>query len=338
MKLLRTHKKAIAALAAAVAAAAVIIGIVAAGGKPTPTAHRAPLPTPPPPVQPKTAVQLFSPFTGEPVNSLKPVIAVKIDNIVFARPQTGLAYADIVYVIPVEGGLSRFMAIFSSRVPRVIGPVRSAREDDINLLRQYGRPALAFSGAQHFLLPVVEHSRIVDLYSNKVGGYYRDNRRIAPYNLYAHGPALLAEAKAGHASIAHGIGFRFGPAPAGGVPTAGLSAGYSAASFRFTWSAGHHHWLVWMDGRPAMTTDTGQLSAATVVIQHTLVRTSPYMEWGALPPYAVSTGSGTALVLRDGKEYHAKWHREPVDHGTTFTTLSGQPMTFAPGQVWIVLG
>ena len=66
--------------------------------------------------------QLLSPFTGEPVPSLNRVLAVKIDNIVYARPQTGLTHADIVYVLPVEGGLSRFLAVFSSHYPPVIGP------------------------------------------------------------------------------------------------------------------------------------------------------------------------------------------------------------------------
>ena len=54
-----------------------------------------------PPVPPR---QLLSPFTGEPVRSLNRVLAVKIDNIVNARPQTGLTHADLVYVLPVEGG------------------------------------------------------------------------------------------------------------------------------------------------------------------------------------------------------------------------------------------
>ena len=76
--------------------------------------------------------QLRSPFTGEPVPSLNRVLAVKIDNIVYARPQTGLTHADIVYVLPVEGGLSRILAVFSSHFPPVIGPVRSARQDDIS--------------------------------------------------------------------------------------------------------------------------------------------------------------------------------------------------------------
>ena len=69
--------------------------------------------------------------------------------------------------------------MFSSRFPPAIGPVRSAREDDLELLRQFGRPAFAYSGAQPQLLPVVERARIVDLYSGRVGGYFRDHARVA---------------------------------------------------------------------------------------------------------------------------------------------------------------
>src|SRR5689334_24088321 len=128
------------------------------------------------------SVQLWSPFTGEPVPSLNRVLAVKIDNIVNARPQTGLARADIVYVLPVEGGLRRLMAIFSSRYPPVVGPVRSAREDDLQLLRQFGRPAFAYSGATPRLLPYIHRTaRIVNLYAGTSSGYYRDLSRVAPY-------------------------------------------------------------------------------------------------------------------------------------------------------------
>jgi hypothetical protein len=280
-------------------------------------------------------VPLVSPFTGEPAKSLGQVLAVKIDNIVFARPQTGITKADIVYVIPVEGGLSRFMAIFSSHIPPVIGPVRSAREDDLELLRQFGRPGFAYSGAQGRLLPVVEHAYTYDLYAWTHQGYYRDYGRPAPYNLYAHTRELLRQSKG--ATRAHGIGFTFGPPPAGGQPVKTVRTGYSAATFTFTWSASRHRWLVGMDGSRAMTTDGGQMSAATVVIQHTVVRTSRYLEYGVPPPYAESTGHGTALVLRNGKAYRARWYRWHKEQGTTFTTLSGKPMNFAVGPVWIVL-
>ena len=334
MRWTRTKTFVAAAVIVVVAAIAAVAAIVSGGTAPTPAARPARSATPTPTPTPASRA-LVSPFTGEPVKSLGPVLAVKIDNIVYARPQTGLTRADIVYVLPVEGGLSRFLAIFSSHLPPVIGPVRSAREDDLELLRQFGRPAFAFSGAQPQLLPVVERARIVNLYAGQVSGYYRDYQRIAPYNLYADTRKLLAQAK--DASTAHSIGFTFGPAPAGGRAARSESVSYPAASFTFTWSAAKDRWLVWMDGARAASTEGRQLSAATVVIQHTVVRTSRFLERGVRPPYAESTGAGTALVLRDGKAYHARWSRPSAAGGTTFSTDSGQPMTFAPGPVWIVL-
>jgi hypothetical protein len=276
-----------------------------------------------------------SPFTGEPVRALGPVLAVKIDNVAQARPPTGLTDADIVYVLPVEGGLSRLLAVFSAHFPPVIGPVRSAREDDLELLRQFGRPGFAYSGAQSQLLPVVRQARTIDLYAGTAGGYFRDLSRIAPHNLYAATRTLLAEAAG--ASTARDIGFVFGPPPAGGLAAASRSVAYPAASFTFTWSAAKGRWLVQMDGSAAGTTEDGQLSAATVVVQYTVVRTSRFLEQGVPPPYAQSTGAGTAVVLRDGKAYNARWTRPAADGGTRFTTADGQPMPFARGPVWIVL-
>jgi hypothetical protein len=285
---------------------------------------------------PAPAAQLRSPFTGEPVPALHRVLAVKIDNIVNARPQTGLTGADIVYVLPVEGGLSRFLAVFSSHYPPVLGPVRSAREDDLELLRQFGRPAFAYSGATATLLPYIHRTaRIVDLYDGIVSGYYRGSSRVAPYNLYAHPQQLLRQAP--HASKAHDIGFRFGPPPPGGKAIRSTSVSYPAAAFRFTWSAGKGRWLVSMDGKPAVTTDGGRLAPATVVIQHTTVRTSRFLEYGKPPPYAETVGSGTALVLRNGKAWTTHWSRPAANTGTTYTTTDGTRMTFAPGQIWTVL-
>jgi hypothetical protein len=76
---------------------------------------------------------------------------------------------------------------------------------------------------------------------------------------------------------------------------------YPAASFTFRWSARTHRWLVWMDGTQATDAAGGDLAAATVVIQYTIVRTSRFREYGVPPPYAESAGSGTAVVLRDGR-------------------------------------
>lgn len=318
--------------AGTVAALAVALVLLLTGSAPTPPATRPSAPAP------AASGPLLSPFTGEPVSALAPVLAVKIDNIARARPQTGMRSADIVYTLPVEGGLSRFCAVYSSRLPRLIGPVRSAREDDLELLAQFGKPAFAFSGATPHLLPFIHRARIVDLYAGTAAGYFRSPARVAPHNLYARSASLLAQAKAGHASDARDIGFRFSAAPpAGGRATPSFTAAYPAAKFTFRWSAAQHRWLTWMDGTPARATEGGQLGGATVVIQYTVVRTSRFLEYGSRPPFAQSDGSGRAVVLRDGRAYDVTWSRPSPNGGTVYTLPSGQRMTFAPGQVWVLL-
>lgn len=154
-----------AVIAATASAMAIALGVslvlVFTGGSP-------PGSSPATPGRPRRP-QSFSPFTGEPMTAPGPVLAVKIDNIAAARPPTGLTSADIVYILPVEGGLSRILAVFSSHFPAVIGPVRSAREDDLELLAQFGRPAFAYSGATPHLLPFVQRSRIADLLAGPAG-------------------------------------------------------------------------------------------------------------------------------------------------------------------------
>jgi hypothetical protein len=135
------------------------------------------------------------------------------------------------------------------------------------------------------------------------------------------------------------IGFRFGTAPAGGVPADTFTARMPDARFDFTWSAAQDKYLVALDGKPAETTDGGQMGAPTVVVQKVAEATSPrgFMDDPGVPsPYAPTVGSGEAVVLRDGKAYDGSWSRPNADGGTTFS-FAGQPMTFHPGQVWVVL-
>jgi hypothetical protein len=333
----RRWKITLAGAGTAVAAAglSVLLMVLPSGARPVAPKRAIPVSHPDaiPVRQLQAAAQLMSPFTGEPVKALRRVVVVKIDNIVQARPPTSLTSADIVYMLPVEGGLSRIFAVFSTRFPKIIGPVRSARQDDLQLLRQFGRPGFAYSGATPHLLPFIARARVVNLYDTPA--YFRDGNRVAPHNLYAYARTLRAEATG--ASTAHDIGFRFGPPPPGGRPTASFSVSYPAASFTFRWSARTHRWLVWMDGTQATDAAGGNLAAATVVIQYTIVRTSRFLEYGVPPPSAESAGSGTAVVLRDGRAWRVRWSRPVPDGGTTYTLPSGARMTFAPGQEWVVL-
>jgi len=340
----RTITLAAGGIAVVAAGLAVLLVLLVSGGRPVawqravPVRHlRHPVPVVHLPViHDAVSVRLLSPFTGEPVKALGRVIVVKIDNIVDARPPDNLTSADIVYLLPVEGGLSRIFAVYSSRIPAVIGPVRSAREDDLELLQQFGRPGFAYSGATPHLIPFIARARLVNLYAlDDPSAYFRDYNRVAPHNLYAYGSVLRAELRG--ASTARDIGFRFGPAPPGGHPTTSFTVSYPEATFTFRWWARSHRWLVWMDGTQATDAAGGYLGAATVIIQDTDVRTSRFREYGFRPPYADSTGSGTAVVLRDGRAWRVHWSRPNPDGGTTYTLPSGARMTFAPGQEWVVL-
>ncbi|MFF9476061.1 DUF3048 domain-containing protein [Streptomyces roseolus] len=283
-----------------------------------------------------TAPSAVSPLTGLPART-GPVLAVKIDNVAAARPHTGLGAADLVYVEQVEGGATRLLAVYSSRLPDSVGPVRSARESDISLLRPFGHPALAYSGAQRALNPLLEAAPL-DLVqqSSAPGAFRRSPDRPAPHNLYLRPERALAAAP--DASDVRPVGFRFGAAPAGGTATTTETVRFPAARYAFTWSAADRGWRVAMDGRPAATTDGGPLTPATVVVQRVTVRPSAFRDVnGAVSPYTETTGTGTATVLRDGRAHEARWSRPDPAGGTAFTTPDGRPLAFAPGQLWIVL-
>jgi hypothetical protein len=304
-------------------------------------ARNAPPPPAPAPrgttASPSPTAPATNPFTGTRRGLNNPVLAVKIDNTGAAHPQLGLRSADIVYVEQVEGGKTRIMAMFSSKLPARIGPVRSARISDVHILPQYGRPALAYSGVQSKMKPYMRRSGVYDVSPDRAGGaYYRAGGRPAPYNLFAVTKSLLARAP--KASKPRDIGFRFGPAPAGGKRTARFTARWPSETMSFRWSSKQKRWLAYYAGRPDKAAEGGQLGAPTVVIQYAKTTRSRFHDFlGSYTPLVRTVGTGRAVVLRDGKSYAAKWSRPSERKGTTFTTTSGAPMTFATGQVWVVL-
>ena len=122
-----------------------------------------------------------------------PIIVVKIDDTPDAHPQIGIDKADLVYIEQVEGGLVRLAAIFSTEIPDAIGPVRSARISDIDLMSQFGKVAFFYSGAQSKFLPVIKAANLFDIGAEHESPklYSRDPNRFAPYNMILSG----AEAK-----------------------------------------------------------------------------------------------------------------------------------------------
>jgi hypothetical protein len=286
---------------------------------------------------PKPSPPAVHPFTGGKKGLDNRVLAVKIDNTHSAHPQMGLKSADIVYAEQVEGGVTRIMAVFSSSVPSRVGPVRSARISDLHILEQYGHPALAYSGVQSKMKPLMRRGPLYDVSPGHAGGAYsRAGGRPAPYNLVAAPKALLRRAP--KASKPKDIGFRFGEAPAGGKKVKSFTARWPSATMSFRWSAKQKRWLTYQDGGADRAAEGGQLGGRTVVVQYAKTTRSRFHDFlGNYTPLVETIGTGKATVLRDGKAYAAKWSRRSKSAGTKFTTASGQPMTFATGQVWVVL-
>lgn len=280
---------------------------------------------PPPPV---------SPFTGLPTDLNAPVLGVKIDNASVARPQRGLEQADVVFVEPVEGGLSRLLAVYQSQVPPMVGPVRSTRASDVELLANFGRPALAFSGAAPSVGALVASAPVLDVSAlARPGDYRRDRRRQMPHNLYGDANLL----RQGGAPP-RDIGFRFGPTPPGGRPTQETDVTYPATTIGVQWAPAEGRWVISMDGSPLTSASGPRPGAATVVLQRVAVRDAGVRDAAGSPsPFAATVGSGDAVVLRDGQAFSGRWSRLAPDAVTSYTLPDGSALTFAPGPVWVVL-
>lgn len=297
------------------------------------SAAPAPTPSPTATVEPEPPTTLLSGRQGKDGQ----VLAVKLDNTINSHPHAGMLAADVVYLEEVEYGLTRFMAVFSSKYPKVLGPVRSARESDLEILEQYGKVAFAFSGANPKILAEIDQAPLYPL-SNDSGaaGYSRNPDRTAPWDLFADPHELLNQAP--KATEAKDIGFTFDEqTPAGGKRARGFTAFWPSAQARFAWSKEEQRWLLWMDGSPAMTTEGPQLGGTTVIVQRVDVYPSDLVDTnGAATPTTETVGKGTAWMFRDGRVWPIKWSRPSGTAGTTWK-YHGSRIALDPGQVWILL-
>jgi hypothetical protein len=296
--------------------------------RPTVTPSPSPRPAGPPPYQWLSGL----PYTGP-----RPVLAVKIDNVAPARPQVGVDAADVVYVEQVEDGLTRLMAVYSSRVPATVGPVRSARTNDLELLREYGKPVLAFSGANAGVAADVAAAAVVDASADVLPAYFhRDNGREIPHNLFvAPVPLLLA-----HPSLpARDVGFRFGAARPGGGAATSVAVTYPSARFAFTYDRASRRYLVTMDGTPDVLADGARLGAANLILQYVRVHPDKYVDVnGAVSLYSITTGTGSAWFYREGRAIPVRWSRPAATAPTRWLGPDGKDvMLRAGGQTWVML-
>ncbi len=321
---------------AALFAAALLVGACSSDPDPEPAAEPAsqtPSTTSPTPTPTPTLPSLLAGRKGKPNG---PVFAVKIDNTAKAHPQAGLTKADVVYVEQVEGGVTRLAAVYSSLRPGRVGPVRSARITDIELLRQYGTVGLIYSGSQRRLVGPLRRAKL-KLVSNDASGrgFSRASSRPAPYNVIGDLPALVK--RAGKVSTPTRVGDKLGPAPAGGRPVKAATARYPSARVGATWSPKQKRWLMSMDGRKAMAAEGGQLGASTFVVQVATVKHSRFHDVnGTVTPLTRTVGTGKALFFRDGKVYAGAWRRAKAADPTSYT-IRGKPAVFAPGTIWVAL-
>ena len=304
-------------------------------GAPSPiAATSSTAPTPSVSTSPEIQRSLLS---GRPGAKDGPVLAVKLDNTSHSNPHAGLEDADVVYLEEVEYGITRYAAIFSTKIPKVIGPIRSARIADLELLPQYGKLAFAYSGAQHRLRPHIAAAPLYDVSGDKGPyGYWRQSGRYAPYNFFGNGEELLHRAP--KAEKPRDVGFTFSDAvPAGGHAVKTVVARWPGATASFTYSKSKDRWLLTMDGSKAMTTKGAQLGGTTVIVQYVNVYDSGYGDkFGGRTPMSDTVGSGKALILRNGRAYSAHWSRPSKLKGTTWT-VAGQEFPLDPGQVWVLL-
>ena len=271
-----------------------------------------------------------------------PVLVVKIDDTNAAHPQIGLEEADVVYIEQVEGGLTRLAAVFSSVIPVRIGPVRSARISDIEIMSQYGKVAFAYSGAQKKLLPVIAAANVVNLGAQAQSPtiYTRDPARNAPYSMVLRADLLMQKIidKGYVVDPAKSVGWKFGSTDLPGVAISQVVMHWPAATYSATWSQGEKRWLLNHNNEPDLSETGKRLGPTTLVIQMVSITASIYGDkFGGVTPFSNTVGTGTGYILRDGKSYSATWSRPSNLTGTTWSALDGSELTFAPGQVWVAL-
>ncbi|HLW16123.1 MAG TPA: DUF3048 domain-containing protein [Actinomycetota bacterium] len=334
---------------------AVLLIATACSAHKSPAASKSSAPAPP----------AIAPLTGLVVPHgsaflTRAALAVKIENTPDARPQSGLDNADIVVEEQVEGGITRFIAIFQSRDARVVGPVRSARPEDPDLLRQYGA-ILAFSGGAQYVIDHIRHTpNIVMLGPDQAGSaFYRVAYRAAPHNLYSSTQALYRAVR-NKETKPPTPPFKFSsvvptpmPSP---VPTASptatpnpapvvksgrtLSVDFSTATYRATWrwSRLAHAYMRFEGSVPHRVASGKQLSAQNVLVVYVTTYQSTHVDAaGHTTPIARVYGSGKVILFRNGVQILGTWTRRTLNDPMTFSTTTGTPLLFAPGVTWVEL-
>jgi len=302
----------------------------------TTTTSEAPLPEETTTTMPAGPV---APLTGLPVDAelTSPAVVIKIDNHTNARPQWGLNAADIVYEEVVEGGITRFAAVFHSADSDPVGPVRSARTSDFDLLEDKNTPLFGNSGGNTGTLRLLRNVDAISVSFNALPDlYYRERSRSRPHNLMTSTADLVA-ARGAEGGVPPPM-FTYRSAgdelPDSAVPIEGITIDYGARLVTYDWDAEVDGWRRTQNGSDHVDADGVQVAPTNVVVQIISYGRSPA---DPSSPEAVLVGSGEVWMLVDGNLIEGIWTRDSASEVTTYTLEDGTPIDLDPGRTWVAL-
>ncbi|SFR72981.1 Protein of unknown function [Agromyces sp. CF514] len=302
-------------------------------------------PTPTPDARPVGAsaapvAVAFAPLRGtraEWAAMQHPSIAAKIDNHEEARPQLALNRTDLVFEELVEGGLTRYLAVWHSDIPDELGPVRSIRPMDPDIATPFGG-IIAYSGGQEQFVEMMQATPLVNLVFDfdDTGLFARADERPGPHDVILD----AAEALRRNAALAPpAVQFVYGSAdpladPAlGASSTTGIAHVFSEERFpSWTWDAAASVWLRSQEGSPDLDDAGVQVHAVNVVT----MRVGIDWSYGEVPR-TVMVGTGEAWVSTAGRTAHGTWSKDAAGTPIVLTADDGRPLPLAPGNTWIEL-
>jgi hypothetical protein len=298
------------------------------------------------PAVPPAPVLVPWPLTGVEVEAVpaRPALAVKIENSVAARPQSGLNAADVVWEQVVEGGITRFVAVFHSTLPPDIGPIRSVRPMDAAITGPL-KGLFAFSGGQATYIDAIAGTGAQVLSQGAgAGGFFRLDSRDAPHDVYADPADFLTQADPGHQAspvgeFAFATAGRQPTAVAAGAPAAAVDLELSPSSYpNWTWSQPDNGWLRAEGEKPSTGADGARVRAANVVVLRVdVVNTGARDAAGNPVPETRMVGGGEALIVSGGSTIAGTWSKASPTDPVVLALPDGGPVELAPGNTWVEL-